>query len=237
MPSASAGVSDVDGTWQLASGRSSAGDLPILADHPVTLIVEGSQVGGTAACNGYGGRLVSRGAVVAIVELAMTAMGCEAPVAELEAAYVDALAHVRSITLDGAQLVLGGPGVELRFGRLQDPPTADLVGSVWVLDSLFVGDVARAPAGERAMLELRSDGTFSGSTGCRSFSGRWVERGNQIVATQMSMDQSECRAELSDQDSHVVSVVGDGFVPSIEGDLLTLLDPGSIGLVYRVGSR
>lgn len=30
-----------------------------------------------------------------------------------------------------------------------------------------------------------------------------------------------------------MSVIGDGFVPSVEGDLLTLLDPGGDGLVYR----
>jgi hypothetical protein len=28
-------------------------------------------------------------------------------------------------------------------------------------------------------------------------------------------------------------VIGDGFFPTIEGQLLTLTDPGGIGLVYR----
>jgi hypothetical protein len=47
------------------------------------------------------------------------------------------------------------------------------------------------------------------------------------------MDETECPADLIDQDSHVVSVIGDGFIPSVEGELLTLMDPGGIGLVYR----
>ncbi len=47
------------------------------------------------------------------------------------------------------------------------------------------------------------------------------------------MDDTTCPAELSDQDDHVVSVIGDGFIPTIDGDLLTLMDPGGIGLVYR----
>ncbi len=47
------------------------------------------------------------------------------------------------------------------------------------------------------------------------------------------MDETTCPAELSAQDDHVVSVIGDGFIPTIEGDLLTLMDPGGIGLVYR----
>ena len=47
------------------------------------------------------------------------------------------------------------------------------------------------------------------------------------------MGEIDCPAGLQQQDSHVVSVIGDGFVPSIEGDLLTLMDPGGVGLVYR----
>jgi heat shock protein HslJ len=104
-----------------------------------------------------------------------------------------------------------------------------------VLETMFVGDVASTPGGARATIELRSDGSLGGSTGCRSFTGRWIEAGAQIVATELSMDQSECPAPLVQQDSHVVSVIGDGFDPSVEGDLLTLTDPGGVGLVYRSG--
>ena len=104
---------------------------------------------------------------------------------------------------------------------------------MWVLETLFVSDVATPALGEPATLELRSDGTFSGSTGCRSFSGDWLERGEQIVAPSFGMDGAECPADLSQQDGHVVSVIGDGFVPSVVGDLLTLTDPGGVGLVYR----
>ena len=129
--------------------------------------------------------------------------------------------------------MLSGRDVELRFARLAQPPTAELVDRVWVLETLFVGDIAAPAQGERATLELSSDGTFTGSTGCRSFSGQWVEAGNQIDAPIIGMDQLECPADLQEQDSHVVSVVGDGFVPTIDAELLTLTDPGSIGLVYR----
>jgi hypothetical protein len=51
----------------------------------------------------------------------------------------------------------------------------------------------------------------------------------------MRMDDAECAAGLAHQDATIVSVVGDGFVPSIDGDLLTLTDPGGAGLVYRAG--
>jgi heat shock protein HslJ len=163
----------------------------------------------------------------------MTAMGCEEPVMAAEAAYTAALTAVESIGGEGGELVLSGPNVELRFSALAPPPTAEVVDTVWVLETLFVGDVASSPLGEPATLELRADGTFSGSTGCRSFSGEWLEQSEQIVAPSWGMDGTECPADLTQQDGHVVSVIGDGFVPSVVGDLLTLTDPGGVGLVYR----
>jgi hypothetical protein len=51
----------------------------------------------------------------------------------------------------------------------------------------------------------------------------------------MRMDGADCVPELVAQDSSVVGVVGDGFVPTVNDDLLTLTDPGGAGLVYRAG--
>lgn len=150
-----------------------------------------------------------------------------------EAAYTAALNGVESIGGDDGELVLSGPSVELRFAAIAPPPTAEVVDTVWVLETLFVGDVASSPLGDPATLELHSDGTFTGSTGCRSFSGDWHEQGEQIVAPSWGMDGSECPADLTQQDGHVVSVIGDGFVPTVVEDLLTLADPGGVGLVYR----
>jgi heat shock protein HslJ len=231
-PSASSKLT-IEGSWQLVSGRTRAGEVPILADRPITLSIEGSSITGTAACNSYGGRLVGAGGRVRIDELGMTAMGCEPDVMASESAYTAALSAISRIGRDGEDLVLVGPDVELRFIALPPPPTADLVDTTWVLETVFVGDVAASVLGERATLELRSDGTFAGSTGCRSFTGTWIEQGERIADTSMRMDGPDCPGDLLSQDSAVVSVVGDGFVPTIDGDLLTLTDPGGAGLVYR----
>ena len=225
---------DLGGTWRLTSGTASGDEIPILDDHPITLTITGSEVNGVAACNQYGGRISLKGGGISIDELFMTAAACEAPVGASEAAYVDAFQRVSGMAREGDELVLSGTGIDLIFTRLPEPPTAELTDATWILDTLFVGDVASPVDGEPAALEFRSDGTFAGSTGCRSFSGRWIERGGQIVATEMAMDDRICPAGLSDQDGHVVGVIGDGFVPTIAADLLTLTDPGSIGLVYRL---
>lgn len=150
-----------------------------------------------------------------------------------EAIYMSGLGAADSIELDGERLVISGPGVELRFEGLAPPPTAELVDTVWVLETFVSGEVASAPVGEAATFELRSDGTLSGSTGCRGFKGTWVERGDEIVTPSLATTDEACPPELESADSHVLGVVGDGFRASVEGDQLTLSDDGGLGLVYR----
>ena len=234
VPSASTDAPDLSGAWKLASGTGPGGQVAVLDDHPITVAIAGSELSGTAACNGYGAqieRAVTGG--ITIGELGMTAMACEPAVMASESAYTAALSRVDAIELEGERLVLSGPDVRLEFERLPPVPTGELVGTTWLLESLFVGDVASSPAGDPATLLVREDGTLDGSTGCRSFTGTWVEGGGQVRATTLAMGDEPCPVELAQQDSHVVSVIGDGFVPSVDADLLTLLDPGGVGLVYR----
>lgn len=234
-PSASA-PTDIEGSWQLTAGRMDNAAVPIVESHPITLTIEGSRLGGRAACNEYGARIIAAGDGIQLDEVAWTAMACMPDeVMASEAAYVAALEAVRGITRDGDALVLRGPALELRYERLPDPPTTELTDVEWALETVFAGEVAAEPAGEPATLLLRSDGAIEGSTGCRTFTGQWIERGEQILATTLAMDDRECPRQLMEQDSHVVQVIGDGFVPTIEGDQLTLTDPGGVGLVYRSG--
>ena len=225
----------VVGDWVLTGGSIDGIDASVLEDHRITMVITGSRIGGTAACNSYGGDLVMRADGLHVDNLSQTAMGCEEPAMSAEAAYLAALGRVREIGRDGGELVARGIGIELRFAALLPPPTAALVGTRWVLDTVLVGDVAASPIGEPATLELNQDGTFAGSTGCRTFSGEWIEQEDQIVAPSWGLDESMCPAEVSAQDEHVVSVIGDGFIPTVDGELLTLMDPGGVGLVYRAG--
>lgn len=232
-PPASTGADPV-GAWRLAAATVDGQALELLEDHPVTAVIDGSTIEGRSACNQYGGRIAIAGDGIRIDELGGTAMGC-APdeVMALEQAYLAALGRVRAVEVIDGRLALRGEAVDLRFDPLPEAPVADVVETAWVLETMFVGDVASPPGGEPATLKLHADGTFSGSTGCRTFTGRWIASGEQIQAPELGMGDMECPADLSEQDSHVVSVIGDGFLPSVEGDLLTLLDPGGVGLVYR----
>ena len=223
----------VEGSWVLTTGSLDGMSLEQVADHRVTLIIQGTEIGGIAACNHYGARAVMGADGLRLDGMGMTMMGCGADVMALESVYLRALMRVRQLQRDGDELVASGDGVELRFTALDAPPTADLVDTTWVLDRLVSDNAVAAPMGEPAWLELRSDGTFAGSTGCRSFEGQWMERGDQIDASSWGMDETECPAALQAQDGQVVQVIGDGFIPSLDGGLLTLMDVDGTGLVYR----
>jgi heat shock protein HslJ len=232
-PSAAEPV-DLTGDWQLASGTVDEAPFPVVEEAPITLSVEGREIGGRAACNHYGGELVVDGSGSRLEISSMTEMACEDPVMAAEAAYLAALPRARAAALDGDRLTLTGAGVELVFERLAPPPLAELVGTDWVLDSLVVGDAVSSVAGERATLRLDADGSFHGGTGCRTFSGRWVAASGVISPTDLAMDQTECEPALADQDSHVVSVL-EGFRATVDGQTLTLTGQGGDGLIYRAG--
>ncbi len=222
----------IDGPWQLVSGSHSGTAIQPISSHPVTLNIDGNMIGGTAACNGYGGEWVKDGSSVTFGDVAHTEMACE-PVAtmDLERAYLDALLAVTTIAVEDGQLVLTGPDVELRFDELQPPPTAQLLGTVWVLDSLVQGDAVSSVSGGPT-LEFFTDGSFLATTGCRNITGNYVESGAGITTTQMQA-QGECADELGDQDSHIISVLEGEYRANIEGQTLTLMIAGESGLVYK----
>lgn len=223
---------DATGDWRLTAGTVDGAAIPLDPKWPVTLTVDGVEIGGTAACNGYGGQIVVEEGEVRIGVMEMTLMGCEPEVMATEAAYGVALARIRQATMDGEALVLAGDDVSLRFEAIPPVPMADLLDTDWTLDTMIAGGVASSVAGEPGTLILHGDGRFEGSTGCRTFSGRYREFGGEIKATDLAMDDRACPAALADQDGHVTGVLGDGFTAGVDGDRLTLTAAGGIGLVY-----
>jgi heat shock protein HslJ len=231
-PSA-AGPIDLKGDWQLASGTVDGAPFPIPPGAQITLTVEGATIGGRAACNHYGGDLaVDADGAPHFNVTSMTEMACEEPLMGAEAAFLAAMPRVRAVARDADRLTLSGAGVELVFDRLAPPPVAELVETEWVLESLVDGDAVSSVAGDRATLRFDAGGTVSGGTGCRTFSGKWIEANGGITLPEWGMDQTECEATLQAQDSHVVGVL-EGFRVTIDGQTLTLTGDGGEGLIYR----
>jgi heat shock protein HslJ len=179
------------GSWQLVSGTLDGVAIPLVESHPVTLEVVAGEVGGTAACNHYGVVFVANGPT----EMSMTAMACEPEVMRSETAYMTAISRADDAFVEVERLVVTGDGVELTFTRLDSVPVADLVGTTWVLESLVRGDSVSSVAGDRATLVLHDDGTFEGSTGCRSIGGRYQVSAAEVILTSWGAE-GDCATSL-----------------------------------------
>lgn len=228
-----AGPVDATGDWLLETGTVDGVAIPIVADFPITFSVKGAEVGGTAACNGYGARLEVADGQVRLGQLGATAMLCGEPdgVMRSEELFIRALEQVRAARREADRLTLLGQTAELVF-KLQAPlPVADIVGTDWILESVIDGDVETAAIGDPALLRLDEDGTFHGSTGCRPFTGTWIQAAGRLAATQINAE-GECPGGLGGQDGAVVEGL-DGALPTIDGDRLTLTMQGGLQLIYR----
>ena len=235
---------------ELTSRRSSATGDWRYVDGPVTPI-DGAdvtvsfgvgddgatQIGGRAACNSYGGPVEWGGdGSITVGGIAATEMACEPAVMDLEQRFFAALAGFESFVVDGDRLSLTGPDGTWTFEPLAPPPTAELVGTTWVLSGLLDGSTASAVAGmEAATLVLGADGTVSGSTPCRTLSGTWTEDGGEIRFPDFAADGECADPVLADLDARIVTVLGDGFRVEFDGRTLTVLDADGTGLTYTPG--
>jgi heat shock protein HslJ len=222
----------LEGSWQLTSGTVEGQDIPILETHPVTITFDGDEVGGTAACNGYGGSYELSGSKISFGDLAMTEMAClpqEAMVAE--SLYARALTLVTRASVEG-ELILEGPDTRLVFEALEPVPDAELTNTVWVLDGLISGDAVSSVSGERATIEFFTDGSVLGGSGCRLLSGHYRVSGAELVITDLEAQGADCDPDLDGQDNHVVSVLEGTIRVGIEGNRLTLTATGGEGLSY-----
>ena len=226
----------LNGEWRLQSGTNQGAPISIPATHPITLKIDGAEVGGVSACNHYGGTLEINGTTIKISALSMTEMACQEDAMAAEAAYLAALPRVTGAARDGDRLVLSGPNVELRFTRVEPVPNADLVGPRWTLESLISGQVVSSVIGDPApTLQLKADGTLAASTGCRNLTGHYTVSGSHVTITLDPYDLIGCAEPMGSQDTHVLKVFGaaDGLTVAIEGSSMTLT-AGTRGLGYRV---
>jgi heat shock protein HslJ len=224
-------VADLDGEWILQRGTVGGNPLQLVEEARVSLRIDGSEVGGPAACNQYGGEMDRDGDRITIGALSMTEMACAEPIMALEAAYLDGLSRVDTARRDADRLRLTGPATELDFTLLQPTPDADPVGTQWRLESLITGDAVSSVFGEATLL-LAEDGSVSGSTGCRSFSASYTLEADELVIADFVTDMRACDPDVAGQDSQVLGLLGDPLQVSVSGDRLTLMG-GANGLDYR----
>ncbi len=225
----------VNGDWVLVSATVDGETLALNDRYRVTMTIDGSEINGRAACNGYGGSVSIQDGTFFLGEVFLTAMGCEPEVMVIESMFMQGLSNVTSATRSGDTALLTGDGVDYKFEIVPPVPTADLIGPTWVLDAIIRGDTASSTTStaDPATLSFDPDGTFTGGTGCREISGRYVVTGDTVQFTSFGA-VGECGSEVESQDGQVISVLESGFTVEINGNRLTVVAPGGEALSYRL---
>ncbi|MEE9298491.1 MAG: META domain-containing protein [Acidimicrobiia bacterium] len=226
----------LDGAWVLIAATVDGTTLSLNDQYRVTMTIDGSEISGRAACNGYGGAVSIDNGTFSVGEIARTQMACEPAVMEIESTFMQGLFSVTNATRSGDTASLTGEGVEYTFELVPPVPSAELIGPTWVLDTIIQGDAASSTiaTADPATLLLNADGTFTGGTGCREISGEYVVSGDTVQFTSFGTD-GECRREVEWQDGQVVTVLEGGFTVEIDGDRLTVTASGGEGLSYKTG--
>lgn len=220
--------------WKLASGTVDGDDLSLLNTHPITMRVDGGEVAGTAACNSYFGTVVD-GATL-FEGFGATEMACDPPESmELEFTFLDALGRVTDAAVDGDDLVLTGPDVELRFSTVAPTPDVDLEGGTWLLDTVIDGVSASSILADTAPQVVFENGEMTASDGCNTGSGSYEIDGDTLVLGAVRSTTRGCGEAIMRQAQAFNAVLGSGPTISIEGDRLTLTGPDGLALVFRAG--
>lgn len=219
------------GQWQFADGTVDGAPIPMVDGYRITMTLgDDGSIGGTAACNSYGGTYELDGSSIMIGELSWTEMGCEPEVMESESAFLGALQRDVELARSADALTMTGSGADLRFTEVPPVEPAELVGTTWTLDTIIEGDAASSVQGAPTLF-LDPDGTFAATTGCRDISGRYLIEGDALVFPEMRAD-GECTEQLQGQDSAVISVLENPRI-EIDGKRLTLTAAGDQGLSFR----
>lgn len=236
--SAATEVEDV--TWVLTEGESRAGPLDGSAARATLLIEAGAdEAGGVSFCNHWFGSVAVDGDQIDLANLGGTEMGCEPPLMDLEAGYLDALEGVDTFTVEDGRLTLEGPNERLVFEPEPEAPTAELLGTTWILESVIQGqgpDGSVASAMDPAQLTL-GDGTLTLTSSCLDIEARWVEQGSEFRVTDSAFDYADPEAACFHDDPEqqaIASVVDSAFTAEVEGEVLTLhATRGETSLQFR----
>jgi heat shock protein HslJ len=220
---------DISGSWELVEGVPAAADLPRSG---ATLVAEGDTLAGRSFCNSYSSTYRLDDGVLVVDGLGGTEMGCEPAVMAAESAYLAVLGAADGAAIEDGDLLLTGDGGTLRFRRQPPVPTSELAGTDWVLDTLVQGESASSVTAG-STLRLDPDGTFQGTTACRTVSGTWTRSADQLTFPQLVTDDRACPEDLRAQDDHELAVLGSAGTIGLAGNRLTLTGASGDGLVYR----
>mgnify|MGYP001813554921 FL=1 len=152
-------------------------------------------------------------------------MACADPdVDAQEQAVLAALPSVASFTQAGDALTLlddGGADLLVYQAGIDD-----LAATSWVATGINnqTGGVESTAATSDVTATFAEDGTVSGFTGCRDYSGQWTSEDDEISVTEVATDGDACTGEQATLEDNYLQALANASTIELEGSTLNLRD-------------
>lgn len=163
--------------------------------------------------------------IVAVLALVAVACGESAPSNTNSTTSVPTTTSVSTTTTAPATTVT----------TLPIPDPIKLAGTRWVATTMFIGGAeVQFVNNARPTIDFNNDGrSFGGSTGCNSYFGEYTIGGGTISFGDMGMTEIACDEPLMTQESHVMAVLVEASIYSVEDGILTIGEIGGSALQYE----
>ena len=210
-------------TWVLTAGIPGA---PRSGRGVIDITFENGHASGSSGCNSYGGSYTVAGSSLKFGPLTSTMMACaDSSIMSREAAYVAALDKVDAYAISGTTLTLSGPSVNLVYSHQAAPASLPLVGSHWMLNTLFSGTTASTVIGTPPDATFATDGSVSGSDGCNRYHATYVAGADRALKVgPLAGTKMACEQAVVDQANAFAQAMVSVAPYAIEGSVLTLRD-------------
>ena len=199
---------------------------PLVKGSAITLTFDNASITSSAGCNTMSGSAAWDDAVLAVDDggLAVTEMGCAAPLMRQDTWWADILTAAPTLELNGSTLTLTNEGTIIHLTDSKElTPDASLTGTDWQLESILDGGaVSSVPGGAKATLRFGEDGQLSAFLGCNSASGPYTAKADVLSIGPLASTLMACSPPAADIESAMGGLLGGDVTYSINGDALLL---------------
>lgn len=225
-----------DTGWRLTS-YSGNGSTTDAVDGAVAGIdfVDSRNFVASTGCNTVTGSYQARAGSLTFTPGPMTKRACESDaLTAQEDAMVLNLQEVASASREGDTLTMKDSGGDALLTFTEQRRT--LEGSSWTVTGVNNGNqaVQGVPDGAVPTMQFAADGTVTGSTGCNSYNGTWLQSGRSLTISDVASTKVACEGEAATVEQQFLAALGrvSSLRPS-PGALDLLDDSGATQLSLR----
>jgi heat shock protein HslJ len=207
----------LQGQWQLASAMDAGGQIDLQHQAITLTISSATNSTGRSSCSNYRAQFLGTTESLWVTATLPRHIDCGSLVQQvLEQRYITALNYVRSANVNGGDLDLLAPGIDLHYVRALFVPTTFVVGHIWDLVSLtslsFAADPTPPFPEHGATIQFFKNNTLRASTACSTITAHFIQDAGQVVADHVVVQQiNHCNDYNQAIDDDLVRLVDSSF--------------------------